>query len=82
MQEPGCEGTAPGAGFRIASPRARNICMRGEERDLVRSAMLLPTELKRKVRPGYSFSSTPLALALVTVPSTVSTGALKWRWAT
>jgi len=62
-------------------PRAREICMRGEGRDLVIFTML-PTELKRKTLPGYSASSTPSALALLTVPSIRSTGALKWRWAT
>lgn len=42
-----------------------------------RSAMELDTELKWKRRPGYSLSSTPSASARSTVPSRVSTGALK-----
>ena len=50
--------------------------------EAVRSAIELPTELKWKVRPGYSASSMPWADALLTVPSMVSTGALKWPWAT
>ena len=72
-----------------ASPRGRGrVLYTAPGRDLVmefdlpsmsavRSAMELPTELKWKVRPGYSLSSMPCAEALLTVPSMVSTGALK-----
>lgn len=48
----------------------------------LRSAMDPPTEEKWKMRPGYSASSTPPALACFTVPSMVSTGALKCLRAT
>ena len=38
-------------------------------------AIVLPTELKWKTRPGYSASSMPLKEAVFTVPSILSTGA-------
>src|ERR1035437_10804996 len=79
-----------GGGVPGPSPRTRGILCAARGRDLVirfdrpsisavRSAMLPPTELKRKVLPGYSFSSTYKPLTDFTLPSTVSTGALKWR---
>ena len=72
-------GASPAGAGSFVCCAGRHLVMEFDEPSMeaVRSAIELPTELKWKVRPGYSASSMPCAEALLTVPSMVSTGALK-----
>jgi hypothetical protein len=83
---PGREGTWCCGGQKSSDPLSASLTAWARVTSFLRpsssatiSAIFMPRELKRKVRPGYSSSSTPSEEALFTVPSMRSTGALKWR---